>query len=132
LTAADPLTAAEPLITPKADQTGEHVSTTLTYRHQVLRNLMFGTLPRFTDLQRQKNELLRAAGLTPYAIWGPAFGGLHHLVLEASFESMAAFEAEHLATKKIDQIAELNAGQLECVIEGTAEDRLQRLGLPTL
>jgi hypothetical protein len=102
---------------------------TLTYRHQILRNLKFGTLPRFTDLQKQKNALLVTAGLTPYDIWGPAFGGLHHLVLEASFESMAAFEAEHLATKKIDGMAALNAGQLECVIEGTALDQLQRLGL---
>jgi len=102
----------------------------LSYRHQILRNLAFGTLPRFTQLQRQKNELLTAAGLTPYAIWAPAFGGLHHLVLEASFESMAAFESEHLATKQLAGLAEINAAQLECVLPGTAEDRLQRLGLP--
>jgi hypothetical protein len=106
------------------------MSTTLTYRHQVLRNLAFGTLPRFTQLQREKNELLVAAGLTPYAIWAPAFGGLHHLVLEASFASMAAFEAEHLATKEVAGFAALNAAQLECVLPGTAEDRLQRVGLP--
>ena len=56
-------------------------------------------------------------------------GGLHHLVLEARFESMAAFETEFAATKKIPEIAKLNAAQLECVIEATAEDRLQRLGL---
>ena len=103
---------------------------TLPYRHQVLRTLAFGTLPRFTQLQREKNELLVAAGLTPYAIWAPAFGGLHHLVLEASFPSMAAFEAEHLATKQVEGYAGLNAAQLECVLPGTAEDRLQRVGLP--
>jgi hypothetical protein len=107
------------------------VSTALTYRHQILRNLKFGTLPVFTGLQQQKNDLLVEAGLTPYAIWAPAFGGLHHLVLEASFASMAAFETEHLATKKLAGMAKLNAGQLECVIEGTAHDQLQRLGLPT-
>jgi hypothetical protein len=101
----------------------------MTYRHQIMRNLKFGTLPVFTKLQQQKNDLLVEAGLTPYAIWAPAFGGLHHLVLEAGFESMAAFEAEHLATKKIAGMAELNAQQLECVLPGTAEDRLQRLGL---
>jgi len=106
------------------------VPTPLTYRHQVLRNLAFGTLPRFTQLQREKNALLVAAGLTPYAIWAPAFGGLHHLVVEASFASMAAFEAEHLATKELAGFAALNAAQLECVLPGTAEDRLQRLGLP--
>lgn len=104
--------------------------TTLPYRHQVLRNLAFGTLPRFTQLQREKNELLVAAGLTPYSIWAPAFGGLHHLVLEASFASMAAFETEHLATKGLEGFAALNAAQLECVLPGTAEDRLQRVGLP--
>jgi hypothetical protein len=107
------------------------VSTTLTYRHQILRNLKFGTLPVFTGLQQQKNDLLVAAGLTPYAIWAPAFGGLHHLVLEGLFPSMAAFEAEHLATKQLPGMAQLNAGQLECVIEGTAQDQLQRLGLPS-
>jgi hypothetical protein len=104
--------------------------TALTYRHQVLRNLVFGTLPRFTQLQREKNGLLTAAGLTPYAIWAPAFGGLHHLVLEASFASMAAFETEHLATRELEGFATLNAAQLECVVPGTAEDRLQRVGLP--
>jgi len=106
------------------------VMTPLPYRHQVLRNLAFGTLPRFTQLQREKNELLVAAGLTPYAIWAPAFGGLHHLVLEASFASMAAFETEHLASKGLEGYAALNAAQLEHVLPGTAEDRLQRLGLP--
>jgi hypothetical protein len=102
---------------------------TLTYRHQVLRNLRYGTLPTFLDAQRKKNALLAEAGLTPYAVYAPAFGGLHHLVLEASFASMAAFEAEHQATKKIRGLAELNAEQLACVIEGSAHDRLQRLGL---
>ncbi len=100
-----------------------------TYRHQVLRNLKFGTLPTFMAAQRKKNELLVENGLTPYAVYAPAFGGLHHMVLEASFESMAAFETEHLATKKIEGMAGLNAEQLECTIPGTALDSLQRLGL---
>lgn len=99
------------------------------YRHQVLRNLHFGTLPTFMAAQRKKNELLVEAGLTPYAVWAPAFGGLHHMVLEAHFESLAAFEAEHLASKKLDGMAALNAEQLECTISGTALDQMQRLGL---
>jgi hypothetical protein len=98
------------------------------YRHQIMRNLKFGTLPKFMELQKKKNELLIGAGLTPYDVWAPAFGGLHHMVIEARFESMAAFEAEHLAQKKIEGMAALNAGQLEYVIEGSAEDRFQRLG----
>lgn len=102
----------------------------MTYRHQILRNLKFGTLGEFTAAEKAKNALRVQAGLTPYAIWAPAFGGLHHMVLEAQFESMAAFEAEHLAGKALDGMAELNARQLACVIEGTAQDRLQRLGLP--
>lgn len=101
-----------------------------TYRHQVLRNLKFGTLPTFMAAQEKKNALLAEHGLTPYAVWAPAFGGLHHMVLEAHFESMAAFETEHLAQKKIDGMAALNAEQLECTIPGTAHDQLQRLGLP--
>jgi hypothetical protein len=102
---------------------------TLTYRHQILRQLKYGTLPAFLDAQRKKNALLVEAGLTPYAVYAPAFGGLHHMVLEASFASMAAFETEHLATKGIAGMAELNAAQLACVIEGSAQDHLQRLGL---
>lgn len=101
----------------------------MTYRHQILRNLRFGTLPDFVDAEKAKNALRIQAGLTPYAIWSPAFGGLHHMVLEAQFESMAAFEAEHRASKALDGMAALNARQLECVIEGTAQDRLQRLSL---
>ncbi|ROO86659.1 hypothetical protein EDD29_4236 [Actinocorallia herbida] len=101
----------------------------LPYRHQILRNLKFGALPRFVALQKQKNELLIEAGLTPYDVWAPAFGGLHHMVLEAHFASMAAFETEHLAQKQIEGMATINAEQLACVIEGSAEDRLQRLGL---
>lgn len=101
----------------------------LTYRHQILRNLKFGTLPTFLDAEREKNALLAAAGLTPYTVWAPAFGGLHHMVLEAYFPSMAAFEEEHLARKKISGMAALNARQLDCVIEGSAQDRFQRMGL---
>jgi uncharacterized membrane protein (DUF485 family) len=108
----------------------ENTVSSNAYRHLVMRNLTFGTLPRFTELQKQKNELLVAAGLTPYAIWAPAFGGLHHLVLEASFVTMASFEEEWTATKQIEGYATLNAAQLECVIEGTAHDAFQRLGLP--
>jgi hypothetical protein len=100
-----------------------------TYRHQVLRNLQFGTLPTFMTAQKKKNELLVAAGLTPYAVYAPAFGGLHHMVLEASFESMGAFEAEHHASKALEGMAALNAEQLACTIPGTALDNLQRLGL---
>lgn len=101
----------------------------MTYRHQILRNLKFGTLPEFVGVEKEKNALRIQAGLTPYAIWSPAFGGLHHLVLEAQFESMAAFEAEHLAAKALAGMAVLDTRQLECVIEGTAQDRLQRLSL---
>ncbi|WP_326599984.1 hypothetical protein [Rhodococcus sp. PD04] len=100
-----------------------------TYRHQILRNLKFGTLPAFMEAQKEKNELLAAAGLTPYSVWAPAFGGLHHMVLEAYFDTMAEFERQHLAQKQIPQMSAINARQLDCVIEGSAEDRLQRVGL---
>lgn len=102
----------------------------MRYRHQVLRNLEFGMLGRFKELQAAKNELLVAADLTPYAIWAPAFGGLHHMVLEAEYDSMASFEEEWAAAKALEGYGDLNAQQLECVIPGTAEDRLQRLSAP--
>jgi hypothetical protein len=101
----------------------------VTYRHQILRNLRYGTLPEFMSLQREKNDLYRAHGLTAYRVWAPAFGGLHHMVLEAEFPSMAEFERQHGVVKGIARIAEINAAQLRCVIEGSAADRLQRLGL---
>ncbi|AQA03031.1 hypothetical protein BVC93_11965 [Mycobacterium sp. MS1601] len=101
----------------------------MSYRHQILRNLKFGALPEFVAAEKEKNALRIAAGLTPYDIWAPAFGGLHHMVLEARFESMAAFEAEHVAGKSLEGMAALNARQLACVIEGTANDRLQRITL---
>jgi hypothetical protein len=101
----------------------------VTYRHQILRNLKFGTLPVFVAAEKEKNALRIEAGLTPYTIWSPAFGGLHHLVLEAQFDSMAAFEAEHVAGKSLPGIGEINARQLDCVIEGTAMDQLQRVTL---
>ncbi|MFE7977433.1 hypothetical protein [Streptomyces shenzhenensis] len=105
------------------------VPSATAYRHQVLRNLTLGSLGRFLDLQRKKNALLAAHGLTPYRVWSPAFGGLYHLVLEADFPSMARFEDEHRASKALGEMAELNAAQLDLVIEGTAHDRLQRLSL---
>jgi hypothetical protein len=101
----------------------------VTYRHQVFRNLAYGTLPKFMALQREKNELYESHGLTPYRVWAPAFGGLHHMVLEAEFPSMAEFEREHGVAKGVARIAEINAAQLAYVIEGTATDTLQRLGL---
>jgi len=101
-----------------------------SYRHQILRNLHFGTLGAFVEIQKERNELLVAAGLTPYTIYSPAFGGLHHMVLEASFASLADFETEHKATKTLPGYADLGAAQLEYVIPGTASDLLQRVTLP--
>lgn len=101
----------------------------MTYRHQIVRHLRFGTLPRFVELQQEKNALLAEAGLPTYEVWSPAFGGLHHMVLEARYPTMAAFEEAHLAAKRIEKISAINAEQLECVIEGTAHDALQRLTL---
>jgi hypothetical protein len=101
----------------------------MTYRHQVFRNLKYGTLPKFMALQREKNELYASYGLTPYRVWAPAFGGLHHMVLEAEFRSMAEFERQHGVAKGVGRIAEINADQLAYVVEGSAADALQRLGL---
>jgi hypothetical protein len=105
--------------------------TTLTpsYRHQVQRRLRYGHLPAFLALQREKNELYVAHGLTPYRVWAPAFGGLHHMVVEAEFASMAEFERQHLAAKGIPRAGEINAAQLEHVIEGSATDALARIAL---
>ena len=99
------------------------------YRHQVLRELKYDGLKRFVELQAEKNALLVAAGLTPYTVWAPAFGGLYHMTLEATFPSLAAFEEERARAKADPAIAKIEAAQLELVRDGTASDRMQRLSL---
>lgn len=101
-----------------------------TYRHQVLRNLRYDGLARFTELQRQKNAMLAEADLRPYAIWAPAFGGLHHLVLEAEFDSLEAFERQQDLAKKLEGYSAANAEQMTLVLPGTASDRMIKLSLP--
>ena len=101
----------------------------MSYRHTVIRHLIYGSLPEFLQLQRRKNDVLAGAGLVPYAVWAPAFGGMHHMTLEARFPTMAAFEEQHLATKTIPEIATINERQLELTIVGTAADALQRIAL---
>jgi hypothetical protein len=100
------------------------------YRHQVLRNLHLDGLGEFMELQRQKNELLTAAGLAPYSVWAPAFGGLHHLVLEAEFRSLEQFEQHQAKAKTIEGYGAANAAQLKLVIESSASDRMIKLTLP--
>jgi hypothetical protein len=101
-----------------------------TYRHQVLRNLRYDGVARFAELQRQKNEMLKAADLEPYAIWAPACGGLHHLVLEAEFDSPAAFERQQELAKKIDGYSAAITEQMTLVLEGAASDRMLKCALP--
>ena len=85
----------------------------------------------YTELQRQKNEMLLGADLVPYAIWAPAFGGLHHLVLEAEFDSLGAFEGQQELSKKLDGYAAANAEQMTLVLEGGASDRMIKRSLPS-
>jgi len=103
----------------------------VTYRREVHRTLKFGTLATFVQLQREKNELLAKAGCTPYRVWAPAFGELHHLVLEASFSSLAAFEEEGHTIGQLDGIVEIDRQQIELVMPGTAFDKLSKVTLET-
>jgi hypothetical protein len=103
---------------------------TTRYRHQVLRTLHHEGLPEFLALQRTKNELLAGAGLATYAVWAPAFGGLHHLVLEAEFGSMAEVEAHQVAARALEGYNAASTAQLRLVAQGTASDRLIKLSLP--
>jgi hypothetical protein len=101
------------------------------HQHRVYRNITYGNAGTFVDLQRQKNELLTAAGLVPYAVWAPALGGLHHLVLTADFPSLAAFQAQGAAAGGLPGYKDLNAEQLTLVILGTARDEMVKLELAT-
>jgi hypothetical protein len=99
------------------------------HQHRVYRNITYGNAGRFVALQREKNELLAVAGLTPYRVWAPALGGLHHLTLTAEFPSLAAFQAQGASVGAIPGYGDLNAQQLALVIEGTARDEMVKLEL---
>jgi hypothetical protein len=99
----------------------------MTYRREVHRTLRYGTLPRFLELQREKNKLLLEAGCTPYAVWCPAFGELHHLVLEASFASLGAYEDEGTIIGGLPRVGEIDASLIELVMPGTASDKLSKV-----
>jgi hypothetical protein len=99
------------------------------HQHRVYRNVAYGKAGEFLALQREKNDLLVAAGLTPYTVWAPALGGLHHLVMTAEFPSLAAFQAQGAALRTVAGYGDLNARQLALVIEGTARDEMLKLEL---
>ena len=86
-----------------------------------------GPSPTFLELQREKNKLLAEAGCTPYTVWCPAFGELHHLVLEASFPSLAAYEEEGKTIGGLSRVGAIDAELIELVMPGTASDRLSKV-----
>ncbi|HMG43752.1 MAG TPA: hypothetical protein VK611_20640 [Acidimicrobiales bacterium] len=99
------------------------------HQHRVYRNVTYGKAGQFIALQKEKNALLVAAGLTPYHVWAPALGGLHHLVMTAEFPSLAAFQAQGASLGAVDGYGDLNAEQLALVIVGTARDEMVKLEL---
>lgn len=101
------------------------------YRREVHRTLKFGTAATFTALQAEKNKLLVEAGCTPYKVWCPAFGELHHMVLEATFATMEAFETEGKVIGGLERVAEIDAQLIECVMPGSAFDKLSKVVLDT-
>jgi hypothetical protein len=70
---------------------------------------------------------LAEAGCTPYTVWCPAFGELHHLVLEATFDSLKAYEAEGTTISDVEGIAGVDAEQIALVRPGTARDQLSKV-----
>ena len=101
------------------------------YRREVHRTLQFGTAGAFTALQAEKNKLLVESGCTPYKVWCPAFGELHHMVLEATFPTMEAFEAEGRIIAGLERVAEIDAQLISHVMPGTAFDKLSKVVLDT-
>jgi hypothetical protein len=99
------------------------------YRREVHRTLRYGTLGRFLELQAEKNKLLTEAGCTPYRVWAPAFGELHHLVLEATFDSLAAYEREGVTISGLGRLGAIDAEAIGLVMPGTAADRLSKVAL---
>jgi hypothetical protein len=102
-----------------------------TYRREVHRTLKFGTAGAFTALQAEKNKLLVEAGCTPYKVWCPAFGELHHLVLEATFTSLDAYEAQDRIIGGLGRVKAIDAQLIEHVMPGTAYDKLSKVVLDT-
>ncbi len=103
----------------------------MTYRREVHRTLKFGTLDAFIELQKEKNALLSEAGCTPYRVWAPAFGELHHLVLEATFPSLAVYEEEGTAIRAVARVSAIDREQIDLVMPGTARDQLSKVTLDT-
>lgn len=101
----------------------------MNYRREVHRTLKFGTAATFTSLQAEKNKLLVEADCTPYTVWCPAFGELHHMVLEARFPSLEAYEAEDRIIAGLDRVKAIDAQLIECVMPGTAYDKLSKVVL---
>jgi hypothetical protein len=99
------------------------------YRREVHRTLRFGSFAPFIELQKEKNKLLAEAGCTPYRVWSPAFGELHHLVLEATFPSLAAYEEEGKVIAGLGRISGIDGEQIQFVMPGTAADRLSKVVL---
>jgi hypothetical protein len=103
------------------------------YRREVHRIVKFGAAGAFAALQAEKNKLLVEAGCTPYKVWCPAFGELGHLVLEASFPTMEAFEVEGKVIGGLERIGAIDAQLTELVLPGTdtAFDKLSKVVLDT-
>lgn len=99
----------------------------MTYRREVHRSLRYGTVGTFLELQREKNKLLAEAGCTAYTVWCPAFGELHHLVLEASWPSLAAYEAESATVATLERVRSIDAEQIQLVVQGSAADKLSKV-----
>jgi hypothetical protein len=98
-------------------------------RYEVMRDVQYGKIGEFLALQEKKNAVLVAAGLKPYTVFCPAFGGLHFLTMECNYESIEEYAAEARAAEGLADLGPINGALIQLVVPGSARDQLRKTQL---
>jgi len=67
------------------------------YRYQFHAQVLMAHWRDFQAMLEEFNTALRVKGLVPFQLWEAAFGRLNGALLVAEYESLEAYEHEHLA-----------------------------------
>ena len=67
------------------------------YRYQIHAQVQMAHSRDFQVLLDQLNAALRAKSLVPFQLWEAAFGRFNEALMVAEYESLKAYEREHLA-----------------------------------
>jgi hypothetical protein len=98
-------------------------------RYEVMRDVQYGKIGEFLALQEKKNAVLQGAGLKPFTVLCPAFGGLHFLTMECNYASIEEYAAEAKVAEGLADIGPINAALIQLVVPGSARDQLRKTQL---